>query len=201
MICIKWFTSDWHLYSNFVLTYDKRPFSDIKQMSDAIINNTNKCVKPGDILYILGDFCDFKPDETEPHWEIAFTRVRDINCDVVLILGNNEYRLLGYQFNGHFPEFENYILSQGVKAVHNCCSIGINGLAVHLNHFPVGADKEIFNLFGHTHKFGGIYAPHGINVGIDLHNYYPVSEEEVREYYLRHIDAWCKDVDLISKFK
>ena len=40
-----------------MIGFDKRPFTDIDEMDQCLINNWNACVQPEDTVYILGDFC------------------------------------------------------------------------------------------------------------------------------------------------
>lgn len=50
-----WFTSDLHLNHDKAFLYEPRGFTNIKEMNEAIIENWNSVVKPGDIVYNLGD--------------------------------------------------------------------------------------------------------------------------------------------------
>jgi len=51
-----WFTSDPHFFHENILIYDKRPFKDVIEMNQFIIEGWNSVVKDDDIVYILGDF-------------------------------------------------------------------------------------------------------------------------------------------------
>ena len=192
---MKWFTSDWHMYSDFVIDFERRPFENGIAMSQALLDSVNSLASPNDTLFILGDFCDYKPDN-KLIWEKAFDSVTDIGCSVELILGNNEYRLLADEFNGNSSAFETFLLSKGLKAVHHSLDIGISGIDLHLNHFPSGTVPNKFNLFGHTHRSGGLYHPNGMNVGVDMHYFKPLSEVDIQHYYIRHKEYWSKDYEL-----
>ena len=50
-------TSDTHYYHNNVIEYSNRPFRDLEEMHDTLVNNWNTVVKKNDIVYHLGDFC------------------------------------------------------------------------------------------------------------------------------------------------
>ena len=48
--------SDTHFNHNNIIDYCNRPFKDINEMNNTIIDNWNKTVKNDDIVYHLGDF-------------------------------------------------------------------------------------------------------------------------------------------------
>lgn len=55
-----WFTSDTHFGHANIVKYSGRPFEDVYEMNAALVRNWNETVKPGDLVYHLGDFalCD-----------------------------------------------------------------------------------------------------------------------------------------------
>ena len=77
------FTADLHLGQEKFLDFTKRPFDDVHQMSDYIIDSINLTTKEEDTLYILGDFCGRTVDP-EPY-------IKRINCNNInLIYGNHD---------------------------------------------------------------------------------------------------------------
>jgi len=40
-----------------IIEYSKRPYASIKRMNEALVENWNDVVKPGDTVWMLGDFC------------------------------------------------------------------------------------------------------------------------------------------------
>lgn len=49
------FTSDLHIGHENVLRFDSRPFQSVEEMDSEIIRRWNDKVKPGDLVYVLGD--------------------------------------------------------------------------------------------------------------------------------------------------
>lgn len=48
-------TSDTHFSHANIIEYSKRPFANVDEMDEALVNNWNKVVTPKDIVYHLGD--------------------------------------------------------------------------------------------------------------------------------------------------
>lgn len=51
------YIADLHLQHSNVIKFDKRPFTNVEEMDDALISNWNAVVDKGDHVYHLGDFC------------------------------------------------------------------------------------------------------------------------------------------------
>ena len=58
-----WVMSDTHFGHKNVITSDSRPFEDVAEMDEALIENWNSVVKPGDTIYHLGDFAFYSEDK------------------------------------------------------------------------------------------------------------------------------------------
>ena len=56
---MKFYIADTHFDHANMLKFEPeaRPFLNVDDMNEAIIENWNAKVKPGDEVYILGDFC------------------------------------------------------------------------------------------------------------------------------------------------
>ena len=72
-----WFTSDTHFNQQRTLEMSKRPFDNVIIMNNQLVSNWNKTVKPGDTVYHLGDFGDYRMNEF-------------LNGNIILIKGNYE---------------------------------------------------------------------------------------------------------------
>lgn len=80
---MKYYISDLHFDHTNVIKFDNRPFKDVEEMNNTIINNWNSVVKGGDIVYVLGDV--LFGDENRFN-EI----VNKLNGQIVLVKGNHD---------------------------------------------------------------------------------------------------------------
>ena len=78
-----WFTSDTHFGHANIVKYSGRPFADVYEMNEALILNWNAVVRPGDVVYHLGDFalCDV---------ENASKIVKRLMGQKYLVFGNHD---------------------------------------------------------------------------------------------------------------
>lgn len=51
------YIADTHFGHANILRFDQRPFKDLEEMHDVLIDNWNRVVASADWVYILGDFC------------------------------------------------------------------------------------------------------------------------------------------------
>lgn len=173
------FTSDTHFGSDRALVYSKRPFKDTYEMDWTMISRWNGRVRPGDVVYHLGDFGNRD-------------MLKYLNGDVYFILGNYER---DEQKNGEldFVDFFNSLLESGFKSI--CAEekeIKLQSLpeTIILVHEPSKIDNE-FGLFGHIHG-RQLVKRRGLDVGVDGHGFRPVSEEEIKFWYeaiKKHYDS------------
>lgn len=170
-----YFTSDTHYSSERHLKTNFRPFSSVEEMDKTLIDNHNKVVKKDDIVYHLGDFGNY---------EI----VKKLNGRIILIMGNYEEYDLEHKFKKNFHEFKNYLLGLGFEKVYSCDAYYKD---VHLCHKPSQCIHGVFNCFGHIHSTVKI-KKFGLNVGADIHHFYPVSIKLV-EQIKDHLVEWYDD--------
>ena len=61
-----WFTSDLHISHANICALSDRPFDSVDEMNANIVEWWNKIVRPEDVVYILGDLCMGKMDDSLP---------------------------------------------------------------------------------------------------------------------------------------
>jgi calcineurin-like phosphoesterase family protein len=183
---MNYFTADSHFskFDESVISRDFRPFENLEEMNEKIIEIWNSQAGENDVIYHLGDFVNFNKKDTE--YDSLLKMVQKINAKVVLILGNNEKRILDYEFDGNFEEFRKYLISCGfLDVVKDKMNLKIGDNEFCLTHCPVDANKEtIYNLFGHIHKCSFV-KKYGFNIGVDNHYFKLFSEDDVLELYTR----------------
>lgn len=181
------FTADTHFTEKDfkgVITRDARPFSSCKQMNKKIIKIWNKQAGKNDTIYHLGDFVNFNCKDNESY-KNCFKLVRKIKAKVILILGNNEERLVNSNFDGNFERFKEYLISEGfADVIMGGVPFVIKNkedntdLEVYMTHLPKNHKEGVLNLFGHIHSTVKI-KPYGFNVGIDVNHFKLCSEEYI----------------------
>jgi len=191
-----YFTSDLHFGSESTIKFDKRPFKNSKQFQHTIIKKWNKIMTKEDTLYVIGDFTDYHDDTKDISLE-QLSLVKKIKANVILILGNNEERIVKKVFDNNFNEFKKHCMSLGFKDVLQKLDITINNIPFHLVHKPKEKKEGILNLFGHSHKALGLYKPYGFNIGCDLNNYEPYSEKDIMILLEKKEKYWDSDTNLL----
>ena len=162
------FTSDTHFYHSNVIKYCDRPYKDATEMNAQMIMNWNKVVKPGDVVYHLGDFGFADPQ--------ALRRIRDqLNGNIIMVLGNHDKNLK--QIDNAFHSMHNGILEVTFKVEDEKIPFVLCHYAMRVwNKRQYGA----IHLHGHSH--GSL--PEDANslscdVGVDCWDYTPVSMDRI----------------------
>lgn len=166
------FIADTHFFDKRIIYNCNRPFKNVEEMSDILIENWNKTVKNTDVVWILGDFFRFINNEDDPHdnKERGFNDiVNNLKGEKNLIIGNHDIKSLDFyrsKFNFVSPYpilFNNYFL---------------------LSHEPLllSQTTPYFNLYGHVHndeRFEDTLT--SICVSVERINYRPISLEEIND--------------------
>ena len=171
---------------------DNRPFKNVKEYDKFTIKQWNKVAKRGDTIYVAGDLLDCDgPDCKE--WIDGLKIIKKINADIVLIVGNNEQRIIKLFFDNNYDAFVEECKRYGIKEVYKNLDIEFAGKKFHITHQIKDAKKNRINLFGHTHLCSGVYHPYGICVSCDLNHFRLFSEEILLGYLERKHKYWEPD--------
>lgn len=179
-------TSDTHFYHKNVIAYDNRPFKDVEEMNEALIDNWNRVVDDGDLICHTGDFC----------WKgtkVMGELVKKLKGIKILLRGNHDKKSQSVFENAGFYCCENHIFIRDMF----------------IGHYPIYADDEIppkwkdswykdykqmvvdsgIRKIIHGHVHSNAFVPDDrfdhFNVGTCLHNYTPVSMIDVLNYFNR----------------
>ena len=131
-----YFSSDYHLGHANVIKYDGRPFKNVGQMDEAIIENHNSIVGEEDNFYFLGDL-SFNDKRTEEY-------LQRLNGNKFFIKGNHD------SYKKHIPLFKKYGTYLGELA-----EIDIKGQKIVLCHYSMRvwnkSHRGAWHLYGHSH--------------------------------------------------
>lgn len=164
-----YFTADLHLGHTNIIRYCSRPFKNVDEMNNTIIQNWNSKITDKDTVVVQGD--------------IAFSReclgrVRELAGKKILIRGNHDKGFSDTKFHDvgfstiykkpyFFIRFED-----NIPVFVNCC------------HAPDRSylRNGMVNLCGHVHEKWKTDAGF-VNVGVDQWNFFPVSYRDILDTY------------------
>lgn len=139
---MNYYIADCHFGHAAVLRFDNRPFDSVEEMEKIMVLNWNSVVKPGDTVYILGDFCWGKADD----WMRILRRLKG---NKVLIKGNHDLKQFPSELLKQFADIKDYkeIVDNGYSNF---------GRKVILSHYPIpffkhSNNNRYFMLHGHVH--------------------------------------------------
>lgn len=163
-------TSDLHFGHDREFVWGARGYADVEEMNREQIRKFNEVVGPEDEVWILGDL--MLGDR-----EKGIECVKQLNGKIHICLGNHDtgtreklYHELGFD-------------------VQLAARFKYKKLNFYLSHFPTGGTnlnvENIWEtnlcLYGHTHQTSNFYKgnPYIYHVGVDSHDGYPVSMDQV----------------------
>jgi calcineurin-like phosphoesterase family protein len=172
-----WFTSDTHFCHDNIIKYCNRPFSDVDQMNEALIDNWNGCVQPGDNIYHLGDFGTYKDLSS------IEKIIKRLNGNKFLVAGNHDYSKFINQCGKYFKKISDI---DSIKIKDTTATNGVQ--IVFLSHYGMRVwDKSHFGswcLFGHSHNR---LPPHGLSVDVGVDSTYITGKAEYRPFSYKEI--------------
>jgi calcineurin-like phosphoesterase family protein len=180
----RWYVSDHHLGHYNILQYGKRPFANLAEMHDALVQFHNELVKPQDHVSFLGDLTLKRGGRLDKEWITA--EIRRYNGHKRLYLGNHD----------HMPvEFYRQVGFEKVYATWRCEEGFISS---HIPLHPRSLSTATANVHGHIHQaaaYDPVVFPEWIrdkngevvpakvvpyiNVSVEAINYRPVHLDEI----------------------
>jgi len=158
-----WFSADSHHGHANIIKYANRDFPDVETMDEVLIERWNSLVRPGDIVWHLGDFALTKPEKVIEY------RKR-LTGQIHLILGNHDR--------------EKVVSKAGFASINKLKTVKIGETILVLCHFAMRVwDRQHYGscqLYGHSH--GTLKDDpnlRSMDVGVDCHQFYPISLETV----------------------
>jgi len=163
-----WFTADHHFNHANIIKYCNRPFSSVDEMNNELVRRWNEVIKPDDTVYHLGDF-------TLEGVETFYKFFMQLNGKILIIPGGHDYRwTTGEVLCNVSDPLISIELDTGRKFP----------LVIVLCHYAMRVwDRSHYgslHLYGHSHGNLEMW-PNSMDVGVDCHNYYPVSLDTVLE--------------------
>ena len=167
-----WFTSDHHFGHSNIIRFSKRPFAGIEEMDARMVERWNAVVKPGDLVYHVGDIFWMPAGQAKS--------LRDqLHGRICLVRGNHdktadsmkdafEWIKDYYELKLDDPEAEG-----GIRRIVLChCAFRVWNKSHHGS----------WHLYGHSH---GSLADDpnalSLDVGVDCHDYAPISYARVKQ--------------------
>lgn len=166
-----WVTSDLHLGHKNILKYEDRPFKNVEEMDETLINNWNETVQPNDIVFNLGDFAFFNGQK-------IIETLEQLNGEQLFIFGNHDKNMTR-------SNVKNYVKETGKIRFFDTLETYYKGYSLFMSHYAHRVWNKhhhgAMHLYGHSHgSLPGL--GRSVDVGVD-------SQELFNNYTPLHIDT------------
>ena len=180
------FTSDTHFNHTNIMKFCNRPWTNVNDMNDELINNWNSVVNKDSTIFHLGDFA------WGNNWMPFLNK---LNGKKILIIGNHDLK-----------NKDAYAIEHGFEYVTQQLYINVEHRKIYLNHVPMLCyggtyrkdDDKVYQLFGHVHSGPNsntgldyerlkMLFPTQYDVGVDNNNFTPISWNEVNNKIQKQI--------------
>lgn len=180
------FTSDHHFGHVNILKFENRPFSNVQEMNEKMIEKWNETVPEDGATYILGDFIMGKHSEN-------LSIINRLNGRKFLIAGNHDKCWGGHK---NYMKYKQKYLDAGIGFVADRITMTMGKEQCVLSHFPKRQTASNYDnrfiehhettnslvLHGHVHSRWKIDQENKqINVGVDCWDYKPVDLDTIKE--------------------
>jgi calcineurin-like phosphoesterase family protein len=181
-------TADLHFDHKSIIKYCNRPFRDVGEMNRTLVQNWNDRVTDRDIVFVLGDF-------TLKGLRVAERWFSELNGFIHVVPGCHDKRWLKDLETARFQPMS--ASSSVVQIEPTICEVKMRTYAggipagtlpkvnIVMSHYAMRtwpkSHHGSWHLYGHSHG----RLPHdgslSLDVGVDAHDYKPVSVLEVRD--------------------
>ena len=167
------FTADQHYeHSNIILpNYCDRPFKNIEEMNESIIDRHNEVVKPGDTVVNAGDFCWFKRYYAQNSNDDAISYINRLNGQQIFLKGDHDKWM-----SAPFRDIWSKRIGEDFIVV---CHYAMHTWA--RSHY------NSWHLYAHSHKELDLPGKR-INISVDSTDFYPLSFEQIKEIMSKRAD-------------
>jgi calcineurin-like phosphoesterase family protein len=156
-----WIWSDLHFGHNNIIKFSDRPYKDVLEMDEMLIQNFNNLVGPDDISIWVGD--------------VSF-RAAEQTRKII-------YRLAGYKIlvvGNHDFEKKKGLRHMAFDEVHIVYNLKIDDTHVAFTHYPMDNLPDSWvNIHGHVHKHGHhadeVKSTSHVNVNCEFIDYKPIN--------------------------
>lgn len=160
-------SSDQHYGHLRIIELCNRPFKDVLEMNEHLIQEYNKTVSQNDICYFLGDF-SFCKDIND-----SITILSRLNGEKHLILGNHDYKIK--------KNMQSFL----GKNLFNTITDELMLDDIKLSHYP---DNSNTGMCAHGHTHGNKEASkYNVDIGVDskvfTYEYKPIAFDEVKQFF------------------
>ena len=171
------FSSDEHFFHDGIRNMCHRPFDSNEHQTESLIENWNNVVPTNGNVFMLGDFA------MTGRIESIQGLINRLNGKIWWILGNHDYqnkldrKIISDMVDGRQMDVANIILKHD------------NNQRIFCSHYPqLYWPREAIMAHGHIHSGPNStssekapFHPLRIDVGVDAHNYKPISYQEVKD--------------------
>jgi len=182
-----YFSSDHHFYHKNIIRFSKRPFKDVDEMNEVMIERWNEKVSPTDTVYYLGDLA-FRAGK-----QSTKSVLERLNGKIHLIEGNHEHDALRNKWR--FDSIQGIL---HIKVPDTDARGGIQKITLCHYSMQVWKDSHYgsWGLYGHSH--GSLDEREGFkscDIGVDSWNFYPVSYDEIKEKFKGEFYKYYPPID------
>lgn len=181
-----YFTSDWHFGHDKEFIWGPRGYKSVEEMNETQVEKHNSIITDEDDVYVQGDLM-------LGNAEIGMKYLRQLKGKIHIVLGNHDTN----------SRIELYKSLPQVVEVTYATVVKFGKYKFYLSHYPTvttnmgeeSLSHAMINLFGHTHQTDNFYRdiPLMYHIGVDSHNGYPVSAQQIIDNIKEKIEE-CKNL-------